>query len=107
MVGSVGLLVAALVYAQWRLRLNSAIWVAVKWLGRTLIDRKTCQVAETFCNESAVLWFVFPLLDTIYEHRTPDLRLLHEAYEVAGMFFLFAVVLSHAGKSTSSPQKED
>lgn len=106
MVGSVGLLVAGLVYAQWRETINPAVWVAVKWLGRTLIDRKTCQVAETFCNESAVLWFVFPLLDTIYENQHPDLHLLHESYGVAGMFFLFAVVLAHAGKS-SSPKKED
>jgi preprotein translocase subunit SecG len=47
----------------------------------------------------AVLWFVFPLLDTLYggQHLTDSS--LHQAFAMAGLFFVFALVLSHiAGK---------
>ena len=75
------------------------------WLYRIVKDPKTCRVAETFCNEVAVLWFVFPLLDKIYEHwkdvgnnaNPANLPSLRQAFLIAGLFFLFAIVLSHAG----------
>jgi hypothetical protein len=82
----------------------------LNWAYRFLLDPKTCRVAETFCNEVAVLWFVFPLLDEIYEHtKHPDDPLLHDpllhqAFWVSGMFFIFALILSHiAGRQ----DKED
>lgn len=104
MVGTVGLVVALLAYLRWRSKIDVGIIIAVKWAGRILKDRKTCAVAETFCNESAVLWFVFPLLDTIYEHKNPDLQLLHNAYKISAMFFFFAIILAHAG---GKPEKGD
>jgi hypothetical protein len=104
MVGTVGLIVVALAYGRWQSKINFGITVGTKWIGRFLIDPKTCKTAETFCNEVAVLWFVFPLLDTIYEHKNPDTRLLHDAYKVSAMFFLFAVILSHASDKS---EKED
>ena len=84
------------------MRINSAIVIAAKWAFYLLIGPKFCKVAETFCNEVAVLWFVFPLLDTIYEHRnlpgnpiSMSDPLLRQGFGVSGLFFLFAVILSH------------
>ena len=104
MVGSVGLIVVLLAYGRWRVKINRGTAIAAKWVAKFLMDPKTCRVAETFCNESAVLWFVFPFLDTIYEHKNHDLPLLHDAYKVSAMFFIFAVILSHAA---GKPEKED
>jgi len=98
-------IVAVIVYLRWHPQINLGIVTTLKWLYRFLKDPKTCRVAETFCNEVAVLWFVFPLLDSIYEHwkdgenktGRPDLPSLHQAFWVAGLFFVFALVLSHVG----------
>lgn len=90
-------LVALLVYLRWRPRINRGIASAGRYLGRVVNDPATYKVAETFCNEAAVLWAVFPLLDEIYDPR-PNKPPLAWAYAVAGMFFFFAVVLSHSAK---------
>jgi hypothetical protein len=110
MVGSVGAIVFVLAYLCWRVPINSGVVCALKWVHKILLDPKTCKVAETFCNEVAVLWFVFPLLDEIYEHEKhpgdPLFRdpLLHNAFWVAFLFLLFAITLSHiAGRQ----DKED
>jgi len=51
---------------------------------------------ETFFNESAVLWFVFPLLDAIYTARRPEEK-LPSTSSILGSFavalFLFIVGL--------------
>lgn len=96
MVGSVGVVVIVLAYLRWQERINFGVASAVKWVFKFVVDPKTCKVAETCCSEVAVLWFVFPLLDTIYEHgKHPDDPLLHQAYWVSAMFFIFAVIISH------------
>lgn len=105
MVGAAALVVALIAYLRWHGPINSGVVHALQWLYRFLKDPKTCRVAETFCNEVAVLWFVFPLLDSIYEHwksvengpNHPELPSLHQAFFVAGLFFAFAIVLSHVG----------
>ena len=61
-------------------------------------DPKTCKVAETFFLEAAVLWFVFPLLDSMYGPQKLSDPLLRQSYFAAGLFFFFAIILSHAGK---------
>lgn len=104
MVGTVGLIVVALAYVRWRKRINTAMVITGTWVYRFLVDPKTCGIASTFCNEVAVLWFVFPLLDTIYEHGKRGDPLLRQAFKISGLFFVFAIVLSHiAGKQ----DKED
>jgi len=111
MVGVAALIVAVLVYLKWHASINNAVGSSLRWLYRILRDPKTCRVAETFCNEVAVLWFVFPLLDSIYEHwkeagkttNQQNLPSLRQAFFVAGLFFLFAVVLSHV----AGERKED
>lgn len=105
MVGSVGALVLLIACLRWRTRISLGAVYALKWLYKFVLDPKTCRVAETFCNEVAVLWFVFPLLDTIYEHgKFRDDPLLHQAFWVSALFFIFAIVLSHvAGRH----EKED
>lgn len=95
MVGFVGLLVAAIAYMRWRIPINSAIATLFNQFYRMLIGPKFCKVAETFCNEVAVLWFVFPLLDTLYQHGNIKDPLIREGFAVSSIFFIFAVVLSH------------
>jgi hypothetical protein len=105
MIGAAALFVALLAYLRWHAQINHALGTAIAWLYRLLRDPKTFKVAETFCNEVAVLWFVFPLLDEIYEHwkdagnasNHPELPSLKIAFSVAGLFFTFAIVLSHVG----------
>ncbi len=99
MVGTVGLIVVAIVYGRWQKQINLVVVGSAKWVWKFLLDSKTCRVAETFCNEVAVLWFVFPLLDRLYDEKKHDDPLLHQAFIVSAIFFVFAVILSHvAGK---------
>lgn len=94
-IGSVGLIVILLAYGRWCRQINRALGIAGIWMLKFLLDSKTCKVAETFCVEAAVLWLVFPLLDTLYDHKHLNDPFLHQAFWVAGMFFVFAVLLSH------------
>lgn len=98
MLGVAAFVVAAIAYGRWRLRINSWIVEVAKWLGRFAMDHKTCKVAETFFTEAAVLWFVFPILDIIYEHRQMSDPSLRQAYIAAIVCFVAAVALSHMGK---------
>lgn len=95
MLGSVGSVVGGVAYGRWRAKINSSIASAFKRAYKILIGPKFCKVAETFCNEVAVLWFVFPLLDTLYQHGNMNDPLIREGFGVSGVFFVFAVVLSH------------
>jgi hypothetical protein len=104
MVGGVALVVALLGYGNWRRSINHGIAVAAKWTFRIALDPKTCSVAETFLNEVAVLWFVFPLLDSIYDHKSISDPALHQAYWLSGVCFLGAVTLSHIARKD---KKED
>lgn len=90
--------VVAIAYVRWFSSINSGIVIAVRWLLRFALNHKTCKVAETFFTEAAVLWFVFPILDIIYEHREVSDPKLLQAYVAAMVCFLAAVTLSHMGK---------
>ena len=53
---------------------------------------------ETFFNEAAVLWFVFPFLDTLYQFRkagdapAPNIfKVIEQSWSVALVFFILAV----------------
>jgi hypothetical protein len=98
MVGAAGLVVLVILYGRWWKKINSGFATAAKWMWKFLIHPTTCKVAETFCVEVAVLWFVFPLLDTLYQHGKLDDPLLRQAGWVAGIFLVFAVILSHLGE---------
>jgi len=96
---TVAFILTLVAYGRWRARVNRGLAMFGDWVWGFVTDEKTCRVAETFCNEVAVLWFVFPLLDNLYD---PNKRLsdptLHGTFLIAGMFFLFAVVISHIAK---------
>jgi hypothetical protein len=96
--GVAALVVALALYGRWWSRINSWVIAAAKWLFRIALNRKTCKVAETFFTEAAVLWFVFPILDIIYEHRDIGDPSLRQAYVACIVCFLAAVALSHMGK---------
>lgn len=74
---------------------------------------------ETFFNEAAVLWFVFPLIDAIYkiksstDTQSPSIvRIVATSWSAAGAFFYLAVNAkrnaerSHKGEKSweTSPQ---
>jgi hypothetical protein len=98
LLGVAATIVALIAYGRWRIHINSWVAKAVKWLYRIALDHKTCKVAETFFTEAAVLWFVFPILDSIYEHRVLSDPLLRQAYVAAIFCLLAAILLSHMGK---------
>lgn len=91
MAAAAAVILVALIYGRWWKGINS-------WVQSVIQHRKTYQVAEQFCVESAVLWFVFPILDSIYDPDRVGKPALWPAYLVALMFFIFALVLSHAAK---------
>ena len=103
MVVPVVLIVLVIVCGRWWRRISNGLGVAAKWLYGFLVDSRTCGVAKTCCGEAAVLLLVFPTLDTLYDHKNLSDPFLHKSIEVAGLFFLFAIVLSHAEK----PDQED
>jgi hypothetical protein len=53
---------------------------------------------ETFFNEAAVLWFVFPVVDALYRAKKPGevevniLWITVTSWLAAGVFFYFAVL---------------
>lgn len=93
-----GTIVAALAYRKWFARINFAATSALKWFWDICLDEKTCRVAETFLNEAAVLWAVFPLLDSIYDPARRGEPVLWQSYLLALGCFLGAVIISHARK---------
>lgn len=94
----IGLVVTGLVYKSWFARINLWAASAWKWVLGFLTDEKTCRVAATFFVEAAVLWFVFPVLDSIYDPTKRGDPALGQAYIFSAICFLCAVILSHAGK---------
>jgi hypothetical protein len=99
-VGVCSLFAAGLAYRQWFAGINLWLKSVRIWAWNVISDKKTCHVVETFFLESAVLWFVFPLLDSLYDptRRGTPSPLLNQAYIAAFVFLLVAVILSHAGK---------
>lgn len=94
-------MVLLLVCFRWRERIGRGFAAAGYWIVTIVKNPKTYKVAETFCNEVAVLWFVFPLVDQIYDPNRrgrPDSPSMAPAYLMAGLFFFFAIILSHAAK---------
>lgn len=98
MLATAAALVAGLIYLRWRRQVNTWLANAGKWAAKIVLSPKTYKVAETFCNEVAVLWFVFPLLDAIYDPGRRGRPVLFPAFMVSGLFFVFAVVLSQSAK---------
>ena len=90
--------VAGLVYKRWHARINRWVASALTWIRDFLTDEKTCKVAETFFVEAAVLWFVFPVLDSIYDPTKRGDPALGQAYIFSAICLLFAIILSHAGR---------
>ena len=98
MIVGAGVPVALLLYLRSKSIINRALISTGRYLGRLARDSATCKVLETFFNEAAVLWAVFPLLDEIYDSR-PNKPPLAWAYVVSGVFLFFAVALSHSAKA--------
>lgn len=97
--GLIVLLGIAFAYRRWRASVNEKFAFFWDRLWKFLFGPRFCRVAETFCNEVAVLWFVFPLLDSLYQPRQLDMRLVREGFGVSAVFFIFAVVLSQIAGS--------
>ena len=95
MLGISAVAVAVIAYMRWFAGINHAVAGAAVAVYRFLIGPKFCSVAVTFFNEAAVLWFVFPLLDMIYDQKRMTAALIRDGFGVSGVFFTFAVVLSH------------
>lgn len=90
--------VALIAYVRWHEKINAGVVIALKGIWKLITDPRTCRVVETFFIEAAVLWFVFPLLDTLYDHGALSGRQLHGSFVVAGAFFIFALVIAHIAK---------
>jgi hypothetical protein len=75
----VGTLAFGSVYAIFRKRINKAASRFGDWFAEFVLGPEFYKVAEVFFNEAAVLWFVFPLLDNIYQVRKPNDFGLHLA----------------------------
>ncbi|MHB1672614.1 MAG: hypothetical protein ACYCSP_00035 [Acidobacteriaceae bacterium] len=62
-------------------------------------------VLETFFNEAAVLWFVFPFLDTLYRTRkagdapAPNIfKVMAQSWIVALILFILAIIAKKFAK---------
>jgi hypothetical protein len=100
MIVAVGVVVSLLMYRRWHKQVNHFLATTVRRIWGFLTDSKTCKVAETFCNEVAVLWFVFPLLDLLYDGQNKSIgSLLPQAFTTAFAFLVFAIILSHVAES--------
>jgi hypothetical protein len=73
-------------------RIKSLFLAIVDWSIRA---SEFWELLETFCNEAAVLWFVFPVLDGIYDRAeskpAPPIRSILVSFGVAFWFFIAAV----------------
>jgi hypothetical protein len=90
--------VAGLAYRRWHVPINIGVVSALRWIWVFLLHEKACKVAETFLVEAAVLWFVFPVLDSIYDPTKRGNPVLWQAYIVSAVCFVGAIIVAHAGK---------
>jgi hypothetical protein len=68
---------------------------------------------ETFFNEAAVLWFVFPLVDALYRVKKPGevginiVLIVITSWLAAGVFFYFAVLSKKFAGNEKSGKPEE
>lgn len=71
----------------------------VRYLGWIFEGDQFFSLLETFLNEAAVLWFVFPFVDTLYPiGRAADtppphiFKVIEQTWSVALLFFILAII---------------
>lgn len=100
--------VAAAGIASWFLRKQIARFF--RWIFE---GDQFFSLLETFFNEAAVLWFVFPFLDTLYQARKGDtpapdiLKTVLQSWGVALILFILAIIAKKLAKQQSdrNPQR--
>lgn len=92
---------------HWRSTLEKGLGAVLDWSIRT---SEFWELAETFLNEAAVLWFVFPVLDDFYDRAKdkPPLTIgeILLSFAVALFAFLMAVYCNKkSGKLKKKTEK--
>jgi hypothetical protein len=70
---------------------------AFQWCARTFLGPRFYKIAAEFCVEVAVLWFVFPLLDTLVQFDKPKMKLVYASVGITAVFLFMAGILSKMG----------
>jgi hypothetical protein len=86
----------------WRKRLAHFF----RWIFRWVFEGdEFFSLLETFFNEAAVLWFVFPFLDTLYQNRkagdapAPNIfKVMEQSWIVALILFILAIIAKKFAK---------
>lgn len=94
-VGAATLPIVGIAYAIWRKKINQKATRLWNVVSDGFVGKSFFSVMEVFCNEVAVLWFVFPLLDSLYESRIPNapgpsISGILLSFVLAGFFFVLA-----------------
>jgi hypothetical protein len=100
--GSVLIIAAGI--GVWFLRARiGAVWALIKAKVKPFLQGTTFfRLGETFMNEAAVLWFVFPLLNVLYPEHTGNqqslgwlsvLGTLAVSWSISGFLFIIGLVL--------------
>jgi hypothetical protein len=80
-------------------------------MGWTLTTSHFWGVAEVFCNEVAVLWFVFPLLDSVYDSAKdkppPTLSSIGLSFVVAFVFFALALFCKSRERTLEAKENDE
>ena len=79
-------------------RIRGAAWSVRHWFGRTFLAPKGLKILTEFCVEVAVLWFVFPFLDTLYYTGKLVGWQVFASFLVAAFFLVLAGILSLKGE---------
>src|ERR1700733_5090650 len=104
-----GIVLLAMVLGGWlcRRQLRSFLrWVTY----HSIETSEMWGLAETFWNEAAVLWFVFPLLNTLYERAKdkppPSTKAVLGSFAVAIVFFSVALFCKKTEHRLAEAEKE-
>lgn len=102
-IGSVGV-----VGWHWRSGVKRFFLVVADWSIRT---SEFWDVLETFCNEVAVLWLVFPLLDGLYDRAkdkpAPTVLSILGSFAIAFWFFIAAVYCKKKEQKLEEREKRE
>lgn len=89
------------VMPSWTVAASKSLWGLVlnvfQWCVKTFLGPRFVKIAAEFCVEVAVLWFVFPLLDTLVEFDKPKMNLVYASLGITTIFLVMAGILSKMG----------
>jgi len=101
-----GLAILGLAGWYWRSKLKLWLLALLDWsIGKS----EFWDVAETYCNEVAVLWFVFPTLDSLYDRAKdkppPSTNSILMSFAVSLGFFIAAVYCKKNAEKLEAQEK--